>query len=368
MNGFSEYISRLSFPETAARIEAFSASDAASALSSTQLTPDQFAALLSPAAAPFLEEMAQSAQNITKKRFGNVIKIYAPMYLSNECKSNCTYCGFSHGNNIRRKTLSVKEAVQEARILHDQGIRHILLLTGEDYAKTPVRYIGEVARELSNSFASIGIEVYPLKTVDYEFLRECGVDSLAVYQETYDPVRYRQVHLRGMKKRMEYRLNCPDRAGEAGMRKIAVGSLLGLSDSAADVFFTGLHAHYIMRNYWRTEVSISLPRLRRAEGFENIPVIEDRVYVQYLSALRLFLPDAGINLSTRETARLRDNLVKICVTSMSAGSKTEPGGYSGSEATEQFQIEDSRSVAEIVSMLQEKGIEPVFNDWSSVLK
>lgn len=342
--------------------------------------------LLSPAADGHLEAMAVAAEHITRKRFGRVIQMYAPMYLSNYCHSTCTYCGFSFGNKIRRLTLSVDRAIDEARLIYATGIRHLLLLTGEDYKETPVEYLAEICGALSGvdaatdasehssapHFASISLEVYPLSEDDYRMLRGRGMDGLAVYQETYDPKRYAEVHLGGMKKRMQYRLDCPDRAGRAGMRKIAVGALLGLSDPAADACFVALHARHLLKEYWQTQVSLSLPRLRPAEGVReedlNAPNVSDRAYVRYLLAMRLFLPDAGLNLSTRESGRLRDRLATLCVTHMSAGSRTEPGGYSGQDSTEQFAIEDHRSVAEIRAMLERNQMEPVFVDWSPVLK
>lgn len=358
-----------------------------SAARGVELDLDDLIALLSPAADEHLEAMARAAEHITRKRFGRVIQIYAPMYLSNYCHSTCTYCGFSSGNQIKRLTLSVPRAIAEARLLHDAGIRHLLLLTGEDYKETPVDYLAEVCGILSGAdavselesspisksssaprFSSISLEVYPLKEEDYRMLRTRGMDGLAVYQETYDPARYAEVHLGGMKKRMQYRLDCPDRAGRAGMRKIAVGALLGLSDPAADACFVALHARHLMKEYWQTQVSLSLPRMRFAEGVEELPEVSDRAYVRYLFAMRLFLPDAGLNLSTREPQSLRDRLSTLCITHMSAGSRTEPGGYSGQDSTEQFAIEDHRSIAEVSAMLEQNQMEPVFVDWSPVLK
>lgn len=339
-----------------------------------QLGERQFMALLSPAADSYLEDMARIARDVTRKRFGNVILLYAPLYLSNECRSGCTYCGFSYDNEIRRVTLSIDDAEEEAKVLYDRGIRHILLLTGEDYKNTPVSYIGEAARRLSEKFASVGIEVYPLKRDEYEYLRGKGVDSLTLYQETYDPHAYRIHHTRGIKRRMEYRMEGPDRAGLAEFRKIAIGSLLGLSDPSAEIFFTGIHARYLMRTYWRTQILIGLPRLRPASGLRSVPLLPDRIFVKYLTALRIFLPDVGLVLSTRESRKLRDNLANICITQMSAASRTDPGGYAAGNENlersggEQFHVEDDRSVEEIASMLESRGIEPVFIDWSSSLK
>lgn len=336
--------------------------------SASHLDFEGFAALLSPAAAPFLEEQAQRARALTRMRFGKTVQIYAPMYLSNECASICTYCGFRRDNQIARLTLTPAKALAEADILYSRGIRHLLLLTGEDYRRTPVDYLEECVALLSQKFASISIEVYPLKQNEYERLRVAGLDGLAVYQETYDRDRYHEVHIGGMKKRLQYRLECPERAGRAGLRKLAIGALLGLSDPAAEVFFLGIHARFLMKRFWQTQLSISLPRLRPAAGTGAGEPLSDERFVQYLTALRLFLPDAGLTVSTRESATLRDNLVQICATSLSAGSRTDPGGYSGGTAGEQFSIEDHRSVAEVSAALRAGDLEPVFTDWAHLLK
>ena len=333
-----------------------------------RLSVDEFMALLSTVAADYLEELAVLARGITRMRFGRKMQLYAPLYLSNECASICTYCAFRRDNEIRRTTLSLAEIVTEARVLHAQGIRHILLLTGEEYRATPLDFIADAATRLREMFPSIAIEVYPLKSADYARLREAGVDGLTVYQETYDRERYHQVHLGGMKKNWGFRLVCPDRAGQAGLRRVAIGALLGLSDPAAEVFSVGLHARHLLKHYWRTEVSIGLPRLRPAAGFDAVPALSDRRFVQYLCALRLFLPDVGLVLSTRESPALRDRLADLMITTMSAGSKTDPGGYSLARAEEQFSIEDHRSVAEVARALDERGLEPVFTDWSNELK
>ena len=332
------------------------------------LEEDELLSLLSPQADSYLEEIIAHSRSLSRQRFGHVMQFYAPLYLSNHCHSTCTYCGFSRSNSIRRLTLSVEEALQEAELLYQRGIRHILLLTGEDYKATPLEYIEEIVRELSLRFASVSIEIYPLETKDYIRLRELGLDGVAVYQETYDPKRYEEVHLGGMKKRMQYRLECPDRVGQASIRRLAIGALLGLSDPATEIFFLSIHARYLMRRYWQTELSISLPRLQPAIGLDHPPLLSDRDYLRYLCVLRLFLPEAGLILSTREAPEMRDHLADICITQMSAGSKTEPGGYSGKESDEQFQIRDHRSLAELSqSLMEQKNLEPVFIDWSPAL-
>ncbi len=376
---FAEFLDQVSFQDVSRSIESSTTEPATRALSRSgpELSQEDFAALLAPAAAPLLEEMARRAQEITRRRFGRAIQLYAPLYLSNECASICTYCGFRRDNRIARRTLTPQEARHEAMLLHEQGIRHILLLTGEEYRRTPVDYLEECVRLLADDFASVSIEVYPLSVEDYGRLRGAGVDGLAVYQETYDRRRYHEVHTGGMKKNWTFRLDCPERAGAAGMRKIALGALLGLSDPGAEVFLLGLHARFLMKRFWRSQISLSLPRLQPAAGVDNVTGVSDRRFVQYLTALRLFLPDAGLTLSTRESPQLRDNLAGICITMMSAGSRTDPGGYSVlagkgegelPAAGEQFETQDHRSIAEVRRALEALELEPVASDWTYVMK
>ena len=324
--------------------------------------------LLSDKADTYLDEIIDCSQHITRQHFGRIIQFYAPLYLSNHCHSTCTYCGFSRPNSIKRLTLSLEGAVEEALLLKQKGIHHILLLTGEDYKKTPLSYLEKIVQRLSPKFASVSIEVYPFETDDYRRLRLAGLSGVSVYQETYDAQRYRQVHLGGMKKRMTNRLNCPDRIGEAGIRFLSIGALLGLSDPAADVFFTAMHARYLMLTYWQTELSVSLPRLRPAVGLENPPSLSDKSYTRYFCAMRLFLPKAGLYLSTRESPAMRDYLSDICITHMSVGSKTEPGGYSGKKSTEQFSISDNRSLTEISKALTERKLDGIRIDWNPLLR
>ncbi len=378
MSSFSEYIQQYPFDEVKKKIQQIEKDYENSKIKIENILNkiynkelinwNQFLYLISRPALEYIEEIAQLSRRITRQRFGNAILFYAPLYLSNECKSKCTYCGFSYGNQISRKTLTVEEAFNEAMILYEQGIRHILLLTGEDYRNTPVSYIGEVAEKLQPYFSSIGIEIYPLKTHEYEFLRTKGVDSLTVYQETYDPIRYREVHLQGVKKRMEFRLSCPDRGGKAGLRKIGIGALLGLSDPQTEVAMVGLHAQYLQKKYWRTQITISLPRLRYAENVFNPPKISDKLYASFFFSLRLFLPDVGLILSTRESSYFRDHLIPICITQISAGSKTEPGGYSGLSTTKQFYTEDNRSIEEMKEAVKNSGLDPILTDWVYIMK
>jgi 2-iminoacetate synthase len=362
---FKEVIQKYEPLQVIAEIEAMTAADVQRALAAEQLDNRDFMALLSPAAEDFLEEMAQKAHAITLRRFGRTILLYAPIYLSNECHNSCLYCGFSVNNPIPRRTLNLDEIERDARILHGQGFRHILLLTGEAPGKVGNDFIAAAAERIRPLFSSISIEVYPMETEGYKEMVDAGVDGLTVYQETYDPELYQQLHPSGRKRDYNFRLATPERAGEAGLRRIGIGFLLGLGNFRSEAFFAGLHGRYMMHNYWRTLLSVSFPRLRPAEGgFQPPNPVSDRQFVQLMCAMRLLLNDAGLVLSTRENAELRDNLLPLGVTQMSAGSCTAPGGYGEEDsATEQFTIDDDRTPSEIADLLRARGYDPVWKDW-----
>ncbi len=362
---FKEVIQKYEPLQVIAEIEAMTAADVQRALAAEQLDNRDFMALLSPAAEDFLEEMAQKAHAITLRRFGRTILLYAPIYLSNECHNSCLYCGFSVNNPIPRRTLNLDEIERDARILHDQGFRHILLLTGEAPGKVGNDFIAAAAKRIRPLFSSISIEVYPMETEGYKEMVDAGVDGLTVYQETYDPELYQRLHPSGRKRDYNFRLATPERAGEAGLRRIGIGFLLGLGNFRSEAFFAGLHGRYMMHNYWRTLLSVSFPRLRPAEGgFQPPNPVSDRQFVQLMCAMRLLLNDAGLVLSTRENAELRDNLLPLGVTQMSAGSCTAPGGYGEEDsAIEQFTIDDDRTPAEIADLLRARGYDPVWKDW-----
>jgi 2-iminoacetate synthase len=291
-----------------------------------------------------------------------------PMYLSNECRSSCLYCGFSFENKITRKTLTQEEIQKEAEIISAKGICHILILTGEAYSKTPLDYLIDAVKLLKKYFSSVSIEVYPMDTQDYLQLINAGVDGLTLYQETYDKETYKKYHLRGVKRDMDYRLNGPDRGGLAGFRKIGIGALLGLSNPLGEMFFVGLHASHLMEKYWRTSLQISLPRMRPAEGdFHAVIPVNDREFIRFIFAIRIYFKDTSIALSTREGERLRNNLIGLGITSMSAESKTEPGGYAGSGALEQFETEDKRSVADVMHQIKVKGLDPILKDFDRAI-
>ncbi|MDT8442043.1 MAG: 2-iminoacetate synthase ThiH [Desulfuromonadales bacterium] len=341
--------------------------DVERALAVDRLSEADYMALLSPAAEDFLESLARKAHAITRRRFGNTILLYAPLYLSNECHNGCRYCGFSADNRMPRHTLTVDAIEAEAQALAAQGFRHVLLLTGEAPKSADVAYLEMAVRRVRPLFSSIGIEVFPMPQADYTRLIAAGVDALTIYQETYDPALYAEMHPYGRKRDYAWRLGTPERAGQAGMRKIGIGALLGLGRFRSEAFFAGLHGRYLARHFWRSQLTVSFPRMRPSEiGFQPLHPVSDRNFVQLICAMRLLLHDAGLVLSTRENADLRDNLLPLGITQMSAGSCTAPGGYAGAERqTEQFAIDDDRTPAEFAAMLRAKGYDPVWKDWDS---
>ncbi|MDD2764473.1 MAG: 2-iminoacetate synthase ThiH [Opitutaceae bacterium] len=329
---------------------------------------DDLAALLSPAAAPRLEEMAQLSQRLTVERFGRTMQLYAPFYLSNLCKNICTYCGFSMQNRIPRKVLNDAEILADAAVLRRHGFEHVLLLTGES-GRVGRPYLANALRLLRPLFASLSIEVQPLEQAEYAALAAEGLSAVMVYQETYDQEAYRRTHLRGPKADMAYRLDTPDRLGRAGVKKIGLGALYGLSDWRADAWFVGLHLRYLEKHYWRSRYSLSFPRLRPHEGGDTagqpgVTPFDERELVQVICAFRLLSPEAELSLSTRERAAFRNHAFRLGITAMSAGSRTNPGGYaSAPESLEQFAIDDRRGPAEVAAFLRGTGYEPVWKDW-----
>lgn len=365
---FLDEIQRYRYDEVLSAIESKKGADVERALLTDRLRIDDFMALLSPAAEPFLEQMARKAHRVTQQRFGNTIQMYAPLYLSNLCTNGCLYCGFNATNKVHRQTLAFDEIEREAQVIHERGFRHILLVTGEAPQAVDNDYLAEAARRISRLFSSISIEVYPMDEEGYCGMVAAGVDGLTIYQETYDQELYAEMHPFGRKRDYAFRLQAPERGGAAGLRRIGIGALLGLGQFRAEGFFTGLHALYLSRHYWRTHLSVSFPRMRPAEGgFTPRNPVSDREFVQLICALRLLLPDAGLVMSTRESAPLRDNLLPLGITQMSAGSCTSPGGYSGpEESTRQFTINDERTAEEVAEMIRSKGYEPVWKDWDRV--
>ena len=324
-------------------------------------------ALLSPLAAKhYLEEMAQLSYRITRRRFGKTVRLFAPMYLSNECNNICDYCGFSMNNQIPRKTLTDAEILREAGMLKKNGFDHILLVTGESTRKVGLDYLAHALDLLRPHFANLSIEVQPLEQQAYDTLIEHGMHAVMVYQETYCPHSYARHHLKGKKTNFDWRLNTADRLGEAGVNKIGLGCLFGLTEEwRTDALFAGIHLDYLEKKYWKTSYSMSFPRMRPYEG-ENIVSVElqDRDLVQLICAFRIFNHELEITLSTRENQLFRENILPLGITTMSAGSKTNPGGYAEpEESLEQFSVSDERSPSEICSMLKDKGFDPVWKDW-----
>lgn len=334
-------------------------------LSKDQLTEEDLLALLSEDAAAYLEPMAQKAQELTLRHFGRVIALYTPLYLSNYCENECVYCGFSRTHAVTRKKLTQKELEAEAGVIARSGIQHILLLTGESRTQSPLSYIKECVALLRGRFASISVEIYPLQTEEYRELIGAGVDGLTIYQETYDEALYGVLHKAGPKRDYHFRFGAPERGCQAGMRQVNVGALLGLGDWRQEIARLGLHARALQRAFADVEIGISLPRLKGQAGDFSAPCpVSDKTFVQILLALRLFLPRAGISLSTREPRLLRENLIGLGVTRMSAGSHTEVGGYASPEKSGgQFEIADLSSVDDVKEMIERRGYQPVLKDW-----
>jgi len=317
-----------------------------------------------------LEELAGQAAQLTRQYFGRAMGLYSPLYLSNFCSSHCTYCGFHSQNKIERMKLAPEQYRKEMGFIHAQGIRNILMLTGESYKHTPVPYLKEAAAIASEYFQGVSLEVHPMETAEYKELFAAGVDGIAVYQETYDRARYAQVHLSGYKKDYDFRYDTPRRAAEAGIRQISLGILLGLSDAAQDVFALYQHLNELERSFPGVEYSLSFPRLRTVKTAALASCdVDDVQFVKIIALTRLLFPRVGINLSTREEPKLRDHLLEIGITRISAGSNTSVGGYTLLEEKAQdpqFDIKDERSVDEIVKLLKAKNFDPVFTDWRHI--
>ncbi len=347
--------------------------DIEQALDREQLNEQDFLTLLSPLAAEskWLEAMAQKARQQTIQYFGRTIQLFAPLYISNYCSNHCAYCGFNHNNKITRKKLTTAEIEKEAKAIAATGIQHILMLTGEAKKVTPISYLLDAVAILRRHFASVSIEIFPMDLNEYQQMQQAGVDGLTLFQETYDEIIYKQVHLAGKKRDFHYRLNAPERGAMAGFRTVNLGALLGLGEKRSDFFFTALHARYIDNNYLDTEVALSLPRFNPAECGDFTPKdpVNDRSFVQFLLAFRLFIPRAGITVSTRESATMRDNLMGLGATRFSAGVSTRVGGYSENEkeSTPQFEITDKRSVSEMVAAITDQGFQPIYKDWDQAI-
>ena len=344
----------------------YTAKDVRRALLHTNKTPEDFGALLSPAAMPFLEEIAQQAQQETRKHFGNSIYMFTPIYIANYCENYCIYCGFNCHNKIRRAKLNADEIEREMQEIAKTGLQEVLILTGESPKMSDIHYIGEACKIARKYFKVIGLEIYPTNSENYAYLHECGADYVTVFQETYNSDKYETLHLAGNKRIFPYRINAQERALKGGMRGVGFAALLGRDDFRRDAFATGMHAYFMQRKYPQAEIAFSCPRLRPIINNDKInPMdVHEAQLLQVVCAYRLFMPFSSITISTRECERVRNSLIKIAATKISAGVNVGIGGHSGEEkGDEQFEIDDTRSVDEVYQAIIDEGLQPVMNDY-----
>ncbi|MCQ4636066.1 2-iminoacetate synthase ThiH [Anaerovorax odorimutans] len=346
----------------------YTAADVKYALRKENRGLEEFKALLSPAAGAFLEEMAQLAKKETQKHFGNSVCLFTPLYISNYCENYCIYCGFNCHNKIRRARLDEAQIEKEMQAIAATGLEEILILTGESRAKSDVEYIGEACKIAQKYFKMVGIEVYPMNSQDYAYLHQCGADYVTVFQETYNSDKYETLHLAGHKRVFPYRFNAQERALKGGMRGVAFAALLGLDDFRKDAFATGMHAYLLQRKYPHAEISFSCPRLRPIVNNADINPkdVHEKELLQVMCAYRLFMPFAGMTISTRERSGFRDNVIGLAATKISAGVSTGIGSHaddSAEQGDDQFEIADGRNVEEMVAAIKQRGLQPVMNDY-----
>lgn len=345
----------------------YTALDVKRALDKDSLSPEDFAALLSPAAFPFLEQMAQRAQMETRKHFGNSVYLFTPLYIANYCENYCVYCGFNCHNKIHRAKLNYEEIEREMQAIAKSGLEEILILTGESPKMSNVEYIGEVCKIAKKYFKVIGLEVYPMDSKDYKYLHECGADFVTVFQETYNSDKYSTLHLGGRKRIFPYRFNAQERALMGGIRGVGFAALLGLDDFRKDAFATGMHAYLIQRKYPHAEIAFSCPRLRPIINNDKINPkdVHEPQLLQIICAYRIFMPFASITISSRENANFRNNIINIAATKISAGVDVGIGGHGDEKqkGDEQFEIDDGRTVDEIYKAIKDKGLQPVMSDY-----
>ena len=367
---FTDRWRELDWDDITLRINSKTAADVERALSARKIMRDDLMALLSPAASGFLEPLAQKAQLLTRQRFGNTVSFYVPLYLSNLCANDCTYCGFSMSNKLKRKTLDEQEIERECEAIRKLGFEHLLLVTGEHQTKVGMDYFRQHIPAIRRQFSSLQMEVQPLDEHEYAELKTLGLDGVMVYQETYHQAVYAQHHLRGNKQDFFWRLETPDRLGRAGIDKIGLGALIGLSDSwRTDCFMVAEHLLWLQQKYWQSRYSISFPRLRPcAGGVEPASVMTESQLVQVICAFRLLAPDVELSLSTRESPWFRNHMIPLAINNVSAFSKTQPGGYADNHPElEQFAPHDGRTPAEVAMALTQSGLQPVWKDWDSYL-
>lgn len=362
---FQDALKTVDHPQLISLIKQATASDVRSVLAKEKLDFGDYLFLLSEAASELLEELAAKARELALKYFGRTILLYAPLYLCNECDNNCVYCGFNHKLPEKRICLSTDGVLEEAEVLYKKGFRHVLLVSGEKRDKVTIAYLKEIVSRLHKKFDSISLEIFPLEQEEYEKLFLAGADGLTIYQEVYNQKLYEQVHPKGPKSDFNFRLLTPERAARAGFYRINIGALLGLGSWEEESALLGLHSAYLKKTFWRSQIAVSFPRLRSsAANFKPPYPVSDRQLVQMICALRIFHPTLGLVLSTREGRELRDNLIPLGITQMSAGSKTSPGGYLNKIGAEkQFEVADERSLEEVAAAITNKGYDPVFKDW-----
>ncbi len=373
-HGFADEIGNFDWDETIRIVENATEADVRRVLAKARrnvkpLTPEEFAILISPAADPFLEEMAQLSRHFTLERFGKTISMYIPMYVSNACTNKCVYCGFNHDNPFTRTTLTPDQVENECKAIKKLGpFENLLVVSGEYPSLCGVEYLEKVLHRCRPYFHNLTIEVQPMKAADYYRLTESGLNGVVCFQETYHREAYKKYHPRGMKSHFDWRLNGFDRMGEAGVHKIGMGVLLGLEDWRADTIMMARHLRYLQKRYWRSRFSVNFPRMRPSEsGYQPKVIINDRELARLTFAFRIFDHDIDISFSTREAPYYRDHIMRLGVTSMSAGSQTEPGGYATSpEALEQFEVSDDRSPMSVAEAIRANGYEPVWKDWDAI--
>lgn len=373
-HGFADIIDRYSWDDTVTAVESASIEDVDIVLAKARvnrkaLSPDEFAVLISPAASCRLEEMAALSQHFTRERFGKTISLYIPMYVGNACTNKCVYCGFNHDNPFERTILSMRQIEEECKAIRKMGpFENLLIVSGEYPSLCGVEYLENVLHTCRPYFHNLTIEVQPMRAADYERLTHSGLNGVVCFQETYHREAYKKYHPKGMKSHFDWRLNGYDRMGEAGVHKIGMGALLGLEDWRGDVVMMARHLRYLQKKYWRSRYSVNFPRMRPSEsGFQPKSIISDKELAQLTFAFRIFDHDVDISYSTRESPRFRDNMMTLGVTSMSAGSKTDPGGYTAvPDSLEQFEVSDERTPSDVEQAIRAHGYDPVWKDWDSI--
>lgn len=369
---FNDIVDSYNWEEITQKINKVTPQQVINALQKEHLDVDDFMALISPTATPYIEQMAQRSRHLTQQRFGKTIQFYVPLYLTNSCINHCVYCGFNHKNNIKRIILTDEQILQEVKAIKRMGdFQHILLVTGENPKEAGVDYIENAIRLVKPYFSSISIEVQPLKEEEYLRLTQAGLNAVYCYQETYNKQRYPIYHPKGMKSKFSWRVNSFDRMGRAGLHKMGLGILIGLEDWRTDVTLMATHLRYLQKYYWQTKYSVSFPRIRPhcGDAFQPNVVMNDKELAQLIFAFRIFDPDLEITLSTREDKNFRDHMTTLGITSLSAGSKTDPGGYEVyKHELEQFVINDGRTPDEVLNAVESQGYEVVWKDWDLTLQ